>query len=351
MRIDDLDTPAVLIDLDVMERNLRRFQDYLNRHGIANRPHVKTHKIPALARLQLSLGAQGICCQKLGEAEVMADAGIDDIFVPYNLVGRPKLERAVALAGRIRLAVACDNADVAEGLSSAFARAGMDLPVVVECDTGMGRCGVQTPQEALELAQAVDRLPGLRFDGIMTYPPRGQIARVSEFLQGARDLLARAGLDPRVVSGGGTPDMWRAHEVSGVTEHRAGTYIFNDRASVGAGAATLEDCAMTILATVVSRPTPDRAVIDGGSKTFSSDRAGEGYGHFLEYAEAALHNFSEEHGWVDLAKCARRPRVGERVRVVPNHTCVVSNLHDRLIGVRGETVETIWDVTARGKLQ
>jgi len=351
VRIDKLDTPAVLIDLDVAERNLRRFQTYLDDHGIANRPHIKTHKIPALAKWQVALGAKGICCQKLGEAEVMADAGLDDIFVPYNLIGRAKLERALAMARRVQLSVACDNADVAEGLSSTFARAGMELPVVVECDTGMGRCGVQTPQEALRLAQAVDRLPGLRFDGIMTYPPRGQVEHVSKFLQATQDLLAGAGLDPRVVSGGGTPDMWRAHEIQGVTEHRAGTYIFNDRASVAAGAATLADCAMTILATVVSRPTADRAVIDGGSKTFSSDRAGEGYGHFLEYPEAVLHNFSEEHGWVDLSKCARRPRVGERVRVVPNHTCVVSNLHDRMIGVRGDRVEATWDVTARGKLQ
>jgi D-serine deaminase-like pyridoxal phosphate-dependent protein len=349
MRIDNLDTPAVVIDLDRLEANIARFQAYLDRHGIANRPHIKTHKIPQIARMQIAAGAVGITCQKLGEAEVMADAGIDDIFIPYNIIGAAKLERLTALARRVRLSVAADSVAVITGLGNAMAGTGLELTVLVECDTGMGRCGVQTPAEAVELALLITRTPGLRFGGLMTYPSSPEIG---PFMHEAVRLLRDRGIAVERVSGGGTAGMWRAHEHPQITEYRAGMYIYGDRYTLRAGAMQLEECALTIITTVVSRPTPDRGVIDGGSKTFSSDLLGlEGYGLILEYPEARIVSLSEEHGVVDFSRCTQRPAVGERVSVIPNHCCVVSNLFDEMVGVRRGDVEVVWRVAARGMVR
>jgi D-serine deaminase-like pyridoxal phosphate-dependent protein len=218
--------------------------------------------------------------------------------------------------------------------------------VIVECDTGMGRNGVQTPADALELARVVAGLPGLRFDGLMTYPIT---LDTGKFFEATLARLDRAGIPAQIVSTGGTPGYDRAHEVPGVTEHRAGTYVFNDRAVVGRGAATWDDCAMRIRTTVVSRPTATRAIIDAGSKTLSSDLLGQtGHGRVVEYPDAVIYQLNEEHGYVDLAGCPKRPDVGEIVSVIPNHTCVVTNLHDQLIGVRRGRVEVVWEVAARG---
>jgi D-serine deaminase-like pyridoxal phosphate-dependent protein len=346
--VDLRDTPVVTIDLDIMDANIRRLQAYCDEHGIANRPHIKTHKIPAIAKQQLRGGAAGITCQKLGEVAVMLDAGITDILVTYNILGEAKLRRLREMAGRpgARLMVACDNADVARALSGAFADAAHPLAVVVECDTGTGRTGTQTPAETVALARVIAGLPGLRFEGLMTYPITPETGR---FFEAALVGLERVGLRARVVSTGGTPAYRHAHEVPGVTEHRAGTYIFNDRATVAAGAATWDDCAMRIRTTVVSRPTADRAIIDAGSKTLSSDLMGQsGHGHIVEYPNAVIRRLNEEHGIVDLTDCPARPAVGEIVSVIPNHTCVVTNLHDALVGVRKGRVEVVWPVAARG---
>jgi D-serine deaminase-like pyridoxal phosphate-dependent protein len=349
--VDLRDTPVVTIDLDIMEANIRRLQAYCDEHGIANRPHIKTHKIPAIARRQMASGAAGITCQKLGEVDVMLDAGITDILVTYNILGEAKLRRLREMAERpgARLMVACDNAAVAQALSGAFADSSEPLRVIVECDTGTGRMGTQTPASTVELAQEVARLPGLRFEGLMTYPITDETRR---FFEATFALLERAGLPFRVVSTGGTPAYRRAHEVPGVTEHRAGTYVFNDRATVRAGAAAWEDCAMRIRTTVVSRPAPDRAIIDAGSKTLSSDLLGlTGHGHIVEYPEAVIQRLNEEHGIVDLSLCPAKPDIGEIVSVIPNHTCVVTNLHDALVGVRRGRVEVVWPVAARGMVR
>jgi D-serine deaminase-like pyridoxal phosphate-dependent protein len=349
--VDLRDTPVVTIDLDVMEANIRRLQAYMDEHGIANRPHIKTHKIPAIALAQVAAGARGITCQKLGEVEVMLDAGITDILITFNILGVAKLERLRRLAGRpgARLSVVCDNGEMTRQLSGAFADRSAPLPVLVECDTGMGRNGVQTPAEAAALARTIADLPGLRFEGLMTYP----IAiDTRPFFEAVLTMLERAGLPAAVVSTGGTPVYRKAHEVPGVTEHRAGTYVFNDRATVQAGAATWDDCAMRVLTTVVSRPTVTRAIIDAGSKTLSSDLLGlTGHGRILEYPDAVITKLNEEHGYVDLTACAKRPEVGEVVTVIPNHTCVVTNLHEQLIGVRQGRAEVTWDVAARGRVR
>ncbi len=349
--VDLRDTPVVTIELDIMEANIHRLQAYYDTHGIGNRPHIKTHKIPAIAKQQVAAGAFGISCQKLGEAEVMQDAGIADIMVTFNILGEAKLTRLRGLADRSGglLCVTCDNGTVAQQLSGVFADASYPLRVVVDCDTGLGRTGVQTPAEAVELAQTIARLPGLRFEGLMTYPITPD---TSKFFRATLAKLEHIGLPVRIVSTGGTPVYPHAHEVPGITEHRAGTYVFGDRASVSAGVATWHDCAMRVRTTVVSRPTPARAIIDAGSKTLSSDLMGlAGYGHIIEYPNAVITQLNEEHGYVDLTECPGRPDVGEVVSVIPNHTCVVTNLHDRLIGIRGGRVEVVWVVVARGSVR
>ncbi len=351
--VEDLDTPSVVVDLDVMEANLKRCQSYLDGHGLALRPHIKTHKIPEFAHLQLKLGAKGINCQKLGEAEVMVDAGIGDILLTYNILGQAKLDRLVGLARRADIKVVADSAEVVDGLSATMSHAGVILPVLVECDTGALRCGVTTPAAALKLAQTIERSPGLGFRGLMTYPPRGGTAAVQAWLAEAVDLCVRAGLDVGIVSNGGTPDLYRAHEVTAATEHRPGTYIYSDRSQVEAsGLGTFEDCALTIHAHVVSHAAPDRCIIDAGSKSLSSDLFGlTNYGRIAEHPDWQIRALSEEHGQVHVSPGATAPKIGERVRVIPNHVCVVTNLTDRVYGVRKGQVETVYPVAARGKVQ
>jgi D-serine deaminase-like pyridoxal phosphate-dependent protein len=349
MNHDQLETPAAIVDLDRLEANIARFQAYTDQHGIANRPHIKTHKIPAIAHMQLAAGARGITCQKLGEAEVMADAGVDDIFVPYNIVGEAKLERLMNLARRITISVTADSETTVRGLAAAAQRAGVALPVLVEFDSGMARCGVQSPRAAADLVRTITRADSLRFGGLMTYPSSEQAVA---FIRATRELLAPDGIAIDWVSGGGTPQMWQAHQYPDITEYRAGMYIFGDRYTLNSGAIKLEECSFSVLATVVSRPTADRGILDGGSKTFSSDILGlDGHGLILEYPEARFYAMSEEHGNVDFSACERRPEIGERVHVIANHCCPVVNLFNQLVGMRGDTVEVIWPVAARGALQ
>jgi len=348
MDVNQLETPAAVVDLDRLEANITKLQGYLDQHGIANRPHVKTHKIPEIAHMQLRAGAVGITCQKLGEAEVMAQAGIGDIFLPYNMIGEARLERLTRLARRANLSVTADSAFTVTGLSAAVGRAGLELPVLVEFDTGLGRCGVQSPHEAAELARTIARSPGLRFGGLMTYPNN---EHTDGFVQATGVLLQGDGLALERVSGGGTGCMWQAHTHPEITEHRAGMYLYGDRNTMRSGAMTLEDCSFRVMCTVVSRPTAERGILDGGSKTFSSDLLGlEGHGHILEYPEARFYGLSEEHGHVDFSACRRRPEIGERVTVIPNHCCMVSNLFNEVVGVRQNQVEVIWPVAARGTL-
>ena len=253
------------------------------------------------------------------------------------------------LADRVRLSVVCDNGQVAEGLSAAFCDADAPLPVLVECDTGAGRCGVQTPEAAAELAAAIADLPGLRFGGLMTYPPVGREAKVQDWLTRARTLCEARGLTVEVVSNGGTPGMWQAQEVPAATEYRIGTYIYNDRSLQARGLCDWADCALAVLATVVSVPAPDRAIIDAGSKVLTSDLLGlEGFGHVLGRPDITVAALSEEHGTLSAATIGLA--VGDRVRIVPNHACVVTNMLDRVELVRGDHHEGPAPVAARGQV-
>jgi D-serine deaminase-like pyridoxal phosphate-dependent protein len=350
--VKELDTPAVTIRLDIMEDNIRRVQAHLAKHGIGNRPHIKTHKIPAIGKLQMQAGAMGITCQKIGEVEVFVDAGVaDDILLTFNILGQAKTDRLMALCRRAPgLAVVLDNEVVARELSEAGTRHGVDVQFLVECDTGFGRTGVQTPAAAFDLARLAARLPRMQFRGLMTFPNREPTTR--EFFERALALFKGAGMPVPVVSGGGTPALFTAQNIPMLTEHRAGTCVFNDVMVVSSGTATWDNCAMRVRATMVSRPTDGRAILDCGTKVLTSDQYGQkGFGHILEYPEAVVGNLSEEHGIVDLSACAERPQVGEIVHVVPNHCCVVSNMVDELYGVRGEKVEVVWPVAARGRVR
>ena len=348
----ELDTPVVTILLDKLEANIRRVQAHLDRHGIANRPHIKTHKIPAVAELQMGAGAVGITCQKLGEVETFVDAGAaDDILLTYNVLGASKAERLIALSKRVgRLAVVLDNETVARGLSEAARRHGGEVRFLVECDTGFGRNGVQTPEAALDLAERAMRMPHMVFDGLMTFP--NLFPRTAEFFERALQLFANRGIAVPVVSGGGTPKLPEVGQFPMLTEHRAGTYVYNDVMMVSSGVASWDDCAMRVRTTVVSRPTENRAILDAGSKVLTSDQYFvKGYGHLLRYPEARIVAISEEHAIVDLSECRERPEIGEVVDVIPNHCCVVSNMVDEVYGVRDGEVEVVWPVAARGKVR
>jgi D-serine deaminase-like pyridoxal phosphate-dependent protein len=350
--VAELDTPAVIIDLDKVERNIQRAQELLARHGVANRPHIKTHKIPALATKQMVAGAVGITCQKLGEVEVMAEAGVaDDILLTYNVLGDAKTERLAALIRRLkRMAVVLDNETVAKGLSEAGKRHGVDIRFLIECDTGFGRNGVQSPQAALDLARTATKMPHLQFEGLMTFPTAKPEQR--QWLERALQLLQGAGIPVPVLSGGGSPSLKAVGDFPMLTEYRAGTYIYNDVMQVTAGAATWDDCAMTVRTTVVSRPTDSRAILDAGSKVMTYEQYyAKGFGRIVEYPDAEITGFSEEHGMVDLGSSASKPQIGEVVSVIPNHCCVVTNMMDEVHAVRGGKVEAVWPVAARGKVR
>jgi len=344
--LDAVETPAAVVDLDRLERNLSRWQAHCERVGLANRPHIKTHKCVEIARRQVELGAAGLTCQTLHEAETMVAAGFRDILLPYNVLGAARLERLAALLARATVVVSVDDDRLLPGLQRAAADARAELGVLVDCDTGLGRTGVQSPEAAAELGAAVARRTGLRFEGFLTFPtPPG----ARDFLAAARVLAERAGLAVATVSAGGTPTMWESGRLLPVvSEYRVGLYAFHDRSSVAAGAATLGDVALTVLATVVSRAAPKRAVLDAGSKALSSDRGpDDDFGLVLEAPSSHVVKLNEEHAYLELA-AGDELELGQQVRVVTNHACVATNLFEELVIVQGDTVVARWPI-ARGR--
>ncbi len=362
MNLQDLDTPAVLIDADTMERNLRGMANYCAAHNLTLRPHTKTHKIPEIARLQLQYGAGGITVAKVGEAEVMADAGLNDIVIVYPIWGETKWKRVAELAKRAKLSVAIDSFPVADGISQAAKAAGVEVGIRLEFDTGLRRCGLTLDAKSVEIAQKVFALPNLRWEGISLYP--GHIMGNRKIREqdipienGKLDrlfaLLDSAGISYPVVSGGNTPAAFESHRFHGVTEIRPGTYVFNDRNTVDAESASYADCAVTVLTTVVSTSVPHRAIVDAGSKTLSADTllsgGGKYFGYVQDHPEFILEDLSEEHGHVTIPHDSAT-KIGDRLRIIPNHVCPCINLHDRAFVVQGETVIDEWKVAARGKV-
>lgn len=346
LHVSEIETPSLLIDLNRLEANIRRMQERCNQLGLAFRPHIKTHKTPEIARMQLQAGAVGIACQKTSEAEVFAAAGFDDIQLPYNIVGHKKTARLVDLALYNRVTVTVDHLNVVAGLAEAAKKDDPTIRVLIELATPLRRTGAQ-PHEVVQLAQRIEGEARLHFAGIMAYPSDVETRPI---FQEALHHLNRVGIGVDVVSGGGTGAALVAHEIPELTELRVGTYVFNDWVTVLKGWAQPEDCALTVAATVVSRPEEDRAILDAGSKTLSSDRADGLFGQIVEYPAARLYQLNEEHGFVDFSACDDRPQIGEIVHVIPMHVCVAVNLHDQLFGVRGDQVEQVWNVAARGKV-
>lgn len=344
MNVYDLETPSVLIDLERMERNITRVQALCSESGVALRPHIKTHKIPDIARMQVEAGAVGIACQKVSEAEVFAEAGLNDILIPYNIIGARKTARLADLALYNRVTVAADNLTVVDGLADAAAQLDIRLRVIVELATEIERAGASV-DDAVRLAQAIEANEHLHFAGVMVYP---SYPAVRPILQEALEKLHHDGIGVDMVSGGGTGAVLNARDVPELTEVRVGTYVFNDWTTVSQGWCTLDDCAMIVRTTVVSRPTDGRVILDSGSKTLSSDVFEGGYGYILEYPEARIYKLNEEHGYVDVSACEDKPEVGEIVSIIPVHACVVTNLHNAVYGVRGALVEVEWRVAARG---
>ncbi|MGQ0648800.1 MAG: alanine racemase [Gemmatimonadaceae bacterium] len=359
--LQDLETPCALVDLDRLATNLDRMASYAVLHGLALRPHVKTHKSPRIAAEQMRLGAVGLTCATPRELEVMADVA-RDLLLAYPLLGGSKLTRVMDLPRSVQLTIGLDSMIAVDALAEAAHAVDRDIDVLVEVDLGMHRVGVQSTEEALALAFHIRSRPPLRFAGVMFYPGHirehvseqdTNLDRLQADVRRLVETLRGSGMDPRVVSGGSTPAAWRMHEISGVTEVRPGTYVYNDRTTAALGACAWEDCAFSVLGTVVSTAVPGQAVVDCGSKALGREPmrgvAGEGFGALLDQPDVLVTRMSEEHGILDLGTTSWRPRVGEQVRIIPNHVCVVVHLNDVIHGVRGDQVETSWPVTARGR--
>jgi D-serine deaminase-like pyridoxal phosphate-dependent protein len=363
MHASEIDTPALVVDLDILERNLRRVADYSKQHGLRLRPHTKTHKSVRIGSRQLQEGAAGLTVAKVSEGEVMLGAEPADMLLAYPIVGRAKLERLMELARRTHLTVALDSLIAARQLSDAARAAQVEVGVLAEFDAGLGRVGVTPGEPLVELVRCIAKMPNLIFEGVTCYPGhikdldeagRRLLGELSKLMRSVIADLDRVGLKPKIVSGGSTPTLYHSHEVDGLTEIRPGTYVFNDVNTVLSGACAYEDCAATVLATVVSTARPGQMIIDGGSKTFSSDRTSSPdvtFGRVVEAPAARFHKMNEEHGYVDLGKVDREFSIGDRIHVIPNHVCVAVNLHEQVYGLRGDQVEEIWKVDGRGKLQ
>jgi D-serine deaminase-like pyridoxal phosphate-dependent protein len=361
---EPLDTPLIAVDEAILRRNIAEMAALAASFGVALRPHAKTHKCPHVARLQLATGARGLTCAKLGEAEVfVAQAGVADILIAYPLVGEAKMRRLLALMERAHVTVAVDTREAAAGLSRAIAAHGRTLDVYVEVNTGQNRAGARAGQEAVDFATAIARLPGLRVVGVMTHEGHAgasapdEIARVAtaagEALVETAARLRDAGIDIEHVSVGSTPSSWYTPAVPGITEMRPGTYVFNDNNAFRHGRIGPERCAARVVATVVSRPAPDRAIIDAGSKTLALDPSPShpGHGYIVGHPQATIARLSEEHGVVLLPPDAPGFAVGDRFEIIPNHVCPAVNLMDELAIVRDGRVVDRWPVAARGKVR
>jgi D-serine deaminase-like pyridoxal phosphate-dependent protein len=355
-----LETPILLVDLDRLERNLDRMAAYALSYGLDLRPHTKTHKSPRVASEQIRRGAVGLTCATLLEAEVMAEVS-EDILLAYPPVGVSKLQRLLGLPDEVELTVALDSIEVAETLARAAGERNRPVGVYVELDLGMHRVGLPLLEDAVALARFVTARPPLRYRGITFYPGHirssvghqdEEIALLNTRIQAAIEALDQAGLRPEVVSGGSTPTISRSHEIDALTEIRPGTYVYNDRITHETGACSWEDCALTVLATVVSRAVPGQAVIDAGTKALGREPAARpenGFAAVLDRPEVTVQRMSEEHGILDLRDSDWHPEVGEQVRLVPNHVCIVVHLHEMIYGIRGDQIETTWPVSARGR--
>jgi D-serine deaminase-like pyridoxal phosphate-dependent protein len=360
--LDQLDTPCVVVDLDVLERNVERMARFAREQGVRLRPHAKSHKTREIAERQRTAGSAGLTVAKLDEAEAYLSHGFDDLFVANEVVGNDKWQRLAAYQQRGRVAVGIDSISGADGMDAVARAQGVHVPVLIEVDSGLGRAGVLPGDATLKLAQHVRGLSNLRLEGVFTHAGHAygaaspeEVARIGreegETLVDTAELLRGHGIRCDVVSVGSTPTALYAGAVKGVTEIRPGNYVFYDRMQVGLGSASLADCALTVRARVISRPRPSRAVLDAGSKTLALDRGAHGMEALAGYGQdyqrgLILQRLSEEHAVIENAD--QSVHIGDRLRIVPNHACTVANLADSLVGVRGERVSEVMSVLVRG---
>lgn len=358
----ELSTPALTIDLDVLERNLDRMASSCRKQGLGLRPHTKTHKTPEVARMQIERGAVGLTVAKVGEAEVMTAAGLDNILIAYPIFGREKFDRIATLARDRTILVSLDSALTAEALSRAAIDKGATVGVLVEFDAGFHRCGIVPGPACVALARRIEALRGLKFRGLMSFfgnvwgteaERRIGAKLAAEQVHRALEAFREARMPLEINSGGSTPSAQFAQEISGLTEIRPGSYVYNDLNTLYQGACLLEDCASRVVSTVVSTAVPGRAIIDAGSKTFSSDLLSSGprtgHGLVVEAPDAPLIKLNEEHGYLDITKSSRSFHVGDVLTVVPNHVCTCINLHDQAFLFRKDELVGSWRITARGK--
>lgn len=364
----DLDTPVAIVDLDTLERNIKDISDFVRNVGVNLRPHIKTHKIPEIAAMQLEAGAIGITCAKLGEAEVMADHIDDvDIFIANPLVGKEKMRRLLELAERPnvkKLSVGLDSVEIGQPISDAAQQRGLKIPVLIKIDVGNKRLGVAPGLPAVELAQKLEKMPGLDIAGIYTH--EGHVAEATRFenlrdiaLQAGQDMvetavmLRKSGIEVKTVSVGSTPSAKITCTVPGITESRPGTYVFYDYGLMRQGVIKEKDCAFTVLSTIVSIPSPDRALIDAGSKCLTSEMAAEFgvYGYIKQMPHVPLFRANEEVSLLRLDPSKDRLKIGDKLEIIPNHICPSVNLFDEVVAVRNDRVETTWKVAARGKVR
>jgi D-serine deaminase-like pyridoxal phosphate-dependent protein len=358
-----LDTPSMLVDESLMEQNISEMQALANSFGAQLRPHIKTHKTPQVALRQISHGARGITCAKLGEAEVMADAGVEDILIAYPVVTELKINRLIAVMEKARMIVAVDSLDAAEALSAAMSRNDRSLEVYVEVNTGQNRSGQLAGHDAVQLALDIARMPSLNVIGIMTHEGHTHTVAADKIADAARgageklvataEEIRRAGLPITEVSVGSTPSSMYTPSVGGITEMRPGTYVFRDTTGFLYGLYGPDRCAARVLATVVSHPSKDRMIVDSGSKTLALDKSHghPGHGYIIGHPGSIIDRLSEEHGVVVIPEDDPGFAIGERVEIIPNHICPSVNLLDELNIVRDGAVIDVWPIAARGKVR
>jgi D-serine deaminase-like pyridoxal phosphate-dependent protein len=359
-----LDTPLIAVDLDLLKRNITEMAALAANHGVSLRPHAKTHNSPQVARMQIDAGAVGLTCAKLGEAEVLVDQGdVTDVLIAYPIVGEIKIRRLLSLLDRARIVVAVDTHEAAAALSRAISANGRTLDIYLEVNTGQDRAGARVGQEAADLAAAISRLPGLHLAGVMTHEGHAgfsapeEIAGIAEnagkALVDTAERIRSDGIEVAQVSVGSTPASWFTPRVAGITEMRPGTYVFHDNNAFRHGRVGPHLCAARVVSTIVSRPAPDRAIIDAGSKALALDPSPShpGHGYIVGHRGATIARLSEEHGVVTLPDDEIGFDVGDRVEIIPNHICPAVNLTDELVMVRDGHVVDRWPVTARGKVR
>jgi len=363
-----LDTPVAIVDLDIMERNISDMFAFAREHGVQLRPHVKTHKVPEITLKQFEAGSTGITCAKIDEAQVMIDAaGAKDVFIANIIVGKEKIQKLLTLNQKCKASAAVDSVEAAKPISDAAVVQRMKIPILIKVDVGLKRTGVLPRKPAVELAKKIMEMPGLQLSGIYTH--EGQVYGASDYNQVSQigiesgqtmvetaEMMRDAGIETETVSVGSTPSAKISCTVSGITETRPGTYVFNDHYQIKLGVVEEKDCALTILATVIwitNAADRGRAVIDAGTKSFFSDKSAAfgAYGMVKGMPHVILERAYEEHGVLKIDPSAGELKIGDKVEIIPNHVCPAVNLFDELIGVRNDDVEVTWKVTARGKLK